>query len=275
MVALAVAIAFSLPIIATQSAQAQSFNVIYRFTGHESAANPVAGLAIDRGGNLYGTSAWGGTYGHGTVFELKRPSSGFVFSPLYSFAGGNDGAFPLARVVIGANGTLYGTTAVGGSGEGGTVYNLRPSPKVCVSALCPWIETVLYRFTGGNDGRNPWAGVVFDQSGNLYGATSNGDSAGAGVVYELMPFHGGWTDQVLYTFTGGQDGENPLATLTLDNAGNLYGTTNVGGTPGCGDFGCGTVYELTPSGSGWTEHILYKFQGGSDGDQPYAGSTIS
>jgi len=178
-------------------------------------------------------------------------------------------------VVIGANGTLYGTTAVGGSGEGGTVYNLRPSPRVCVSALCPWTETVLYRFTGGNDGRNPWAGVVFDQSGNLYGATSNGGSAGAGVVYELMPSHGGWTDQVLYTFTGGQDGENPLATLTLDNAGNLYGTTNVGGTPGCGDFGCGTVYELTPSGSGWTEHILYKFQGGSDGDQPYAGSTIS
>jgi uncharacterized repeat protein (TIGR03803 family) len=72
---------------------------------------------------------------------------------------------------------------------------------------------VLYRFTGGNDGRNPWAGVVFDQSGNLYGATSNGGSAGAGVVYELMPSHGGWTDQVLYTFTGGQDGENPLATL--------------------------------------------------------------
>ncbi len=251
----------------TQPAESQTFQVIYNFTQH-GGANPVAGLTVDRGGSLYGTTAWGGATDNGTVFELKHMGSGFVFKTLYSFARGSDGGFPLARVTIGPNGSLYGTTYVGGIGDDGTVFNVKPPAKSCANILCPWNETVLYRFTGGDDGRNPWAGVTFDQSGNLYGAAVNGGGPGYGVVYELIPSNGNWTQRTLYTFTGGDDGANPLAGVIFDGAGNLYGATQAGGLGG--GFGNGVVYQLTPSGSGWTQHTLYEFQDGSDGSEPQA-----
>ena len=254
--------------IAVPLAKPQAFKVIYSF-GRDTAQHPIAGLTIDSQGNLYGTSAWGGDFGAGTVYELRRTSSGFVYSTLHSFAENqNDGGFPWDAVTIGPDGTLYGTTGEGGISDRGTVFNLRPS---CHAGSCSWNETLLYRFPGGDEGRNPQSGVVFDENGNLYGAVVNAGSAGDGLVYELTPSQGAWKYQVLYTFTGGQDGANPSSPLLFDSAGNLYGTAATGGLPGCAGFGCGTVYELRPSGSGWKEHTLYSFHDGDDGAQPAAG----
>jgi uncharacterized repeat protein (TIGR03803 family) len=250
-------------------------NVIHSFTDGSDGGGPYAGLTTDKAGNLYGTASGGGSAGYGTVFRLSNKGSGWVFTPLYSFQGGNDGANPRARVIIGPDGTLYGTTTAGG-GSGcnqnlgcGTVFNLKPPPTACKTALCPWTETVLYRFTGGNDGATPEAEVVFDHAGNLYGTTYAGGQNKDGTVFELTPSGSGWTESVLYNFSGFGAGLNPAAGVIFDPAGNLYGTTSSGG-----QGGNGTVYQLTPSGSGWTEKAIYIFQNGTDGSHPEASLVI-
>ena len=261
-----------------QVVQAQTFTVLHNFTGGLDGSSPYAGLSMDEQGNLYGTTSAGGI-GYGAVFELSREGSGRVFHPLYSFAGGPDGEGPVARVISGRNGTLYGTTYAGGapgcsSGYGcGTVFNLRPSPTVCRAVLCDWVETVLYRFNGGSDGANPLFGdIVFDQSGNLYGTTENGGGVGCsgngcGTVFELSPVAGGWTEKILYSFAGEvSDGANPYPGVIFDQAGNLYGTTETGGLGSNG-----TVFRLSPTGSGWMESVLYSFQGQNAGYWPYGG----
>jgi uncharacterized repeat protein (TIGR03803 family) len=155
------------------------------------------------------------------------------------------------------------------------VFNLRPPPKACPNTVCPWTETVLHRFTGGSDGSIPGFGdLIFDRSGNIYGTTTGGGPNFSGTVFELTPSHGGWTENVLYNFTGVEgDGAGPYSGLVFDQTGNLYGTTAYGGNiDACiGGLGCGTVFELTLSGSGWTENILYTFQGGNDGGWPAGG----
>ena len=246
-------------------------DVLHSFSNGSDGGSPYAGLTMDKAGNLYGTTSEGGTVGFGTVFRVSNKGSRWVFTPLYSFHGGNDGANPRARVIIGADGTLYGTTTAGG-GSGcyqnlgcGTVFNLKPSPTACKTALCPWTETVLYRFTGGIDGATPEAEVIFDHGGNLYGTTYAGGQNGAGAVFELTPAGSGWTENVLYSFSGFGGGLNPAAGVIFDPAGNLYGTTSSGG-----QGGNGTVYQLTPSGSGWTEKAIYVFQNGTDGSHPQA-----
>ena len=282
-VALAFMMVLALAVVATQAGQAQTITVLHNFTGGGDGAGLYAGLTIDKAGNLYGTTLEGGSNNFGTVFKLSYKGSGWIFTPLYSFQGGNDGANPRARVIIGPNGSLYGTTtAGGGSGCGGsgcgTVFSLRPSAAACHTALCPWTENVLYRFTGGSDGAVPSNGdVVFDQVGNLYGTTFQGgvgncDGTTCGVVYKLTPSNGGWTESVLYAFAGGSDGGNPYAGVTFDKSGNLYGTASSGGNLACNaPYGCGTVFQLTPSGSGWSENTIYTFQGGSDGANPRGG----
>jgi len=283
--ALAIATVFALTVVLTQSAQAQTLKVLHNFTGGGDGFYPWAGLTMDQAGNFYGTTSAGGR-GDGVVFRLSQRGSGWVFNPLYTFAGGNDGANPFARVVFGPDGSLYGTTSYGGGdgcgGSGcGTVFQLKPYPTACKTALYGWQETVLYRFTGGSDGSTPELGdLIFDQAGNIYGTTALGgyqggscsNYGGCGVVFELTPSNGGWTEKVLYSFTGGSDGAIPLAGLIFDNVGNLYGTTIYGGNLDCfAPYGCGTVFQLTPSGSGWTANVLYTFQGGNDGQSPYAG----
>jgi uncharacterized repeat protein (TIGR03803 family) len=128
--------------------------------------------------------------------------------------------------------------------------------------------SVLYQFTGGIDGGSPNAGVVFDDAGNLYGTTKSGGLYGHGTVFELSPSESGWNETVLYSFTGGEDGDSPLGGVVLDGNGNLYGTTYQGGDPGCH---CGTVFELIPTGGSWTFSLLHAFTGGSDGANPAAG----
>ncbi|MGC2111681.1 MAG: choice-of-anchor tandem repeat GloVer-containing protein [Candidatus Korobacteraceae bacterium] len=265
--------------IASNSAQAQTLSVIHDFTGRADGNGPEAGLTIDGHDNLYGTTASGGsTCSCGTAFKLTQRGSGWTLAPLYMFQGDarTDGNAPQSKVIIGPNGTLYGTTAAGGEGtcnfgEGcGTVYNLRPPASAPASALTPWTETVLYRFAGGADGESPGpATLVFDSTGNLYGTTELGGSAGLGTVYKLTPGNGGWTKTELHSFTGAQDGSHPMSGVIFDNAGNLYGTTSDGGANGLG-----TVYQLTPAGSGWTETTLHAFSGSSDGQFPW-GAVLS
>jgi len=270
---LALGIVFVVAIAATQAAQAQTYQVIHNFTGAGDGVNPRAGLTKDAAGNLYGTTRDGGKYGLGVVFKLAHKSSGWVLTPLYSFAGGNDGANPDAKVIFGPDGSLYGTTAIGGGGgcggDGcGTVFKLTIPATACKSALCGWTETVIYRFMGGSDGQGPaYSDLIFDQAGILYGTTRFGGLAGGGTVYQLTPSGGGWMENVIHSFAGSPDGYSPNSGVILDGAGNLYGTTYYGGTDGVG-----TVYQLTPSGSGWAENIVHDFPGsGEDGVVPACG----
>jgi len=196
---------------------AQTFTVLHSFTGYGDGSLPTAGLTADGTGNFYGTATSGGTNNHGTVFKLSSAGSGWVVTPIYSFQAGTDGAYPQARVVFGPDGTLYGTTTFGGALYG-TVFNLRPPAAACKTALCPWTETVLYRFTGGSDGAYPELGdLTFDSSGNIYGTTGGG--AGTSTVFKLSRSGQSWTFSVLYTFTCGNDGCEPYSGVIFDQAG--------------------------------------------------------
>jgi len=240
---------------------ARRYKVLYRFTGGTDGSQPFAGLILDTSGNLYGTTPQGGACGNGVVFKLTKNSDGsWTESVLHAFAGGTDGATPYAEVTFDTSGNLYGTTQYGGASSAGTVFQLAPNSDGT------WTERVLYSFTGGSDGANPFSGVIFDGGGNLYGTTYYGGASGAGVVYKLTPNSDGtWIERVLHTFTGGLDGGNPdFGNLTFDTAGNLYGPTGYGG-----GSGSGVVYKLTPSDDGtWTETVLHTFTGGKDGMIP-------
>lgn len=268
--ALTFVLLFVLIFALSYSAQAQTFKVIYNFTGGQDGSYPEAGLTMDKAGNLYGTAYQGGGTNRGTVFKLAHKGSGWALSPLYSFTGREDGGAPIARVVFGPDGSLYGTTEFGGynCGSGcGTVFNLKPPVAFCRSVLCPWTQTVLYRFSGSSDGANPGFGdLIFDQAGNIYGTTYFGGNNAQGVVYELTPSNGSWTERAIYLFTGSSDGGNPYSGVIFDKAGNLYGTAWAGGANGYG-----TVFELTPSGSGWAENTLHALQSVTDGGQPFGG----
>ena len=274
--ALVIAIEFAL--MTAYSAQAQTLTALHSFTGGLDGEAPYAGLAMDRAGNLYGTAPYGGNrnsncYGScGTVFRLTRTNFGWVFAPLYDFLGGTDGSDPTAVVTIGPDGNVYGTTAMGGGGctsdyGCGTVFKLTPPPTTCHFAICPWTETVLYRFADNPEGGAiPYWGVIFDSQGNLYGAAAVGGTGGAGTVYELSPSGGGWIAKTLYNFQGGIDGAIPLTNLTMDRTGTLYGTTEFGGTTGNGN-----VFRLVRNGASWTEESIYSFLGGVNGMAPQGG----
>ena len=261
-------------VIVAAPAPAQTWRVLHNFTGETDGGFPVAGLTIDAAGNLFGTASTGGNSscvpGCGTVFRLQHRGSGWEYSVIYSFSG-SDGENPQARVIIGPDGSLYGTTVHGGSSNAGVVFKLQPPPTVCKAVLCAWQETVLYSFRGGSDGENPMYGdLVFDQAGNLYGTTYGGGGHGRGTVYELSSSGGQWTETVLYSFAGDNDGQYPTAGVIFDSAGNLYGTALNGGS-----YNGGTLYKLTHSMSGWTESTVYSFDpGGISGYQPVGGLVI-
>jgi uncharacterized repeat protein (TIGR03803 family) len=266
----ALALTLALTVIPAHTAYAQQWtlHVLHNFTDGTDGALPLAGLTIDRGGNLYGSANVGGSIGAGTVYNLKRSGSNFSFNLLYSFNGSEDGAGPQARVIFGPNGSLYGTTTGGGPDGHGVVFNLRPPPTACRTVICPWSEAMIYRFTGGADGNQPETGdVAFDAAGNLYGTTAHGgDSSGDGVAYKLTPSHGTWTESDLFEFAG--SGSVPYSGMSSDGHGNWFGTTTAGGA------GFGTVYELTPAGSGWMEQPIYTFLNGNDGRFPTGGLII-
>jgi uncharacterized repeat protein (TIGR03803 family) len=228
-------------------AQTATETVIYSFSDFPNGANPYAPLFRDPDGNLYGTTNQGGAANVGVVFRLS--ASGYKV--LYSFKGGTDGANPDSGVVLDSAGNIYGTTYLGGAANAGVVYKLTPSGH----------ETLLYSFTGGADGANPYAGVILDKAGNLYGTTYQGGSVNMGVVYRVSA---AGKETVLHNFTGTPDGANPYAGVTSDASGNLYGTTYGGGINDTG-----AVYKLAPSGQMSVLHSFPTENGG--GAAPYSG----
>ena len=284
-------------VFATRLTQAQGFTVLYAFGNGKDGGTPYSDLVRDSAGNLYGTTFSGGTAGDGTVFTLDATGKETV---LYSFQGGADGALPVAGLIRGAKGELYGATVEGGAAGHGTIFKLDATGT----------EIVLHHFRSA-DGSYPDASLLRDASGNLYGATLEGGASNAGTVFMLgrnreetvlhsftgadgrFPYSygglirdangnfygtslaGGASDQgvvfklnaagreiILHTFTGGTDGGYPYAGLVMDEKGNLYGTTYMGGASGQG-----TIFRVTQGGK---ETVLYSFTGAADGGNPAA-----
>jgi uncharacterized repeat protein (TIGR03803 family) len=235
--------------------EARTFTVLYSFTGGADGANPYAGLARDASGNLYGTTEAGGETscnspsGCGTVFKVDTTGKQTV---LHSFTGGTDGGDPQAGLLRDSAGNFYGTTLGGGTGGGGTIFKIDATGK----------ETVLHTFAGKGDGFWPYAGLIRDASGNLYGTTFHGGSncirdyhSGCGTVFKVDT-NDKWT--VLHSFNYHMgDGSYPVAGLIQDASGNLYGTTS-----------SGIVFEVDTNNK---ETVLYRFTGGADGANPLAG----
>jgi uncharacterized repeat protein (TIGR03803 family) len=299
---------------------------LYAFTGNADGAVPYGGVVLDPADNVYGTTTNGGdfggfcgTYGCGVVFKIDPKGHE---SLLHTFAGPSaDGANPTEGVTRDSEGRLYGLTL-----SFLTLYELQPSATVCAAMLCPWNEsllynseigqlggyptgipildaqgnvyatsntggsgtncggpcgfvfkvdpqgqeTVIYNFQGGSDGTVPTGPLLLAADGSLYGTTVSGGSNRAGTVYKI---DAKGNESILYSFTSGSNGFAPWSGVIADEQGNLYGTTAVGGDSGpCNGGTCGVVFELSPNQNGsWTESVLYSFQGGADGSNPYAG----
>jgi hypothetical protein len=230
--------------------------VLYSFKSGKDGANPNGGLIFDNAGAIYGTTSSGanqicqgaGYVGCGTVFRLSPTSKAGVAwteNVIYRFKGHphNDGSGPNGGLAFDGAGAIFCTTVGGGSAEEGVVFRLE-------RVTGRWVETVLYTFLGGNDTSLPMAGVTFGSSGDLYGTTALGGSTGGGAVYELrrpVSVGSAWTYAVRYFFTGTPDGSYPASKLTLGGEGKLYATTQQGGQgQTCGNYGCGTVFEVWP-----------------------------
>ncbi|MFZ0733757.1 MAG: choice-of-anchor tandem repeat GloVer-containing protein [Candidatus Sulfotelmatobacter sp.] len=233
-----------------------------------------AGLVFDSKGNLYGTTANGGAFGWGTVFELSPAKNGsWTLKQLHSFSGGMEGGVPYGTVVLDSAGNIYGLAYEGGGVSSecrygcGTVFELIRGQN-----RKHWTGKVLHNFTtSSGDGHYPYGSVVFDKQGNLYAtASAGGGSSDSGIVFELSPSSSGeWNETVIHNFNdSATDGAGPSAGLVFDSAGNLYGTTISGGSDGQG-----TVFELTPAGGAtWTESILHSFSNQQvDGYNPNGG----
>lgn len=226
---------------------------------------PLGGLLMTKSGALLGTTWIGGANTDGTVFELKPSGSSYKEKVVYSFAG-TDGQSPADALISDTSGNLYGTTFYGGLGRCcGTVFKLTPSRST-------YTESAIYSFKGGTDGEFPTAGLLRGPHGVFYGLTGQGRVGNNGTVFELAPKGSRYREKPVYSFKGGTDGTGPVDTpgLVADRAGDLYGTTAAGG----GTFDCGTVFKVVPSGRGFTEQVLYAFQGGGDGDKPYGSVVI-
>jgi uncharacterized repeat protein (TIGR03803 family) len=224
-------------------------NVLYSFDllTANGFGQPTGGVIRDSDGNLYGTTFIGQAdvgYGYGVLYKIDTSGHATV---LHNFTNGADGGYPYAGVIIGPEGSLYGTASGGGASGAGVVFKIDKSGN----------ETVLYSFTGGADGGVPYGGLIRDWKGNLYGTTNGGGASGAGVVFKVDK---SGNETVLYSFTGGSDGGFPIAGVIRDSTGNFYGTTNGGGASGAG-----VVFKIDISGN---ETVLYSFTGGSDGGFP-------
>jgi hypothetical protein len=234
--------------------------VLYSFKNGKDGANPNGSLIFDKKGALYGTTYFGGKEngscsggsggtGCGTVFELHPPTTRggkWVFQLSYTFEGGaNDGANPAAGVTADKTGNLFGTTFWGPQNFRGTVFELKKNTEHLPAST----ESVLHRFTAGNDGANPLGSVSFSPLGDLYGSTlTESSDSKHGNIFRMRRQGGSWKLDVVYTFAGPPDGQHPDSALVFDNLGNIYSTTQDGGT-GTGQFcqfGCGTVFQASP-----------------------------
>jgi len=287
--------AVALAAIVAMPVAASTEKTLFNFSPWSTAisaagANPKGPLLRDASGALYGVTSGGGDYYYGTVFKMTPPDPGqteWTLTLLYVFTGGLDGGSPNGGLIMDDSGALYGTTSIGGWWPNdGVVYKLTPAP-----GGTQWTQTVLHRFyfdpwSGPSDGGNPHGALVMDQTGALYGTTTFGGKeydgvsyAGYGTVFRLTPLDASrtnWEETVIYRFNSGSDGVNPIE-LTMDGAGNLYGSTLNGGTGNCTDIyygnwlGCGTVFRLNRPAAGqatWTKTTLWNFSGRPDGSWP-------
>jgi uncharacterized repeat protein (TIGR03803 family) len=241
-------------------------HLLHAFEGPDGSY-PNGPLIFDDAGNLYGTAQQGGVYGEGSVFELVHTADGlWKESTLYSFENnGKDGQMPLAGLIFDKAGNLYGTTKEGGAYGRGSIFRLTRH------AGGSWGESVLHSFAGGDgDGSFPRAGLIVDAAGSLYGTTVNGGPNNDGTVFKLqIDTNGVWIESVLHNFAG-TDGSFPIAGLTFDQTGDLYGTTYLGGS------GYGVVFKLKlGEHEGWKETVIHSFQvHRMDGITPFATPAI-
>lgn len=255
--------------------------LLYSFHGTPDGAGPAGNLIFDRSGALYGTTSGGGvTYldceaGCGTVFKLTPTGSGYAETILYRFLGQkyNDGGdSPAGGLTPAAGGVVFGTTTYGGPVQEGTIFELAPLGT-------GYLERVVHGFGSyPKDGANPFAGMTAGKNGVFYGTTFGGGAHGWGTVFALSPSSSGdgYTESIVYNFRGGtRDGAEPQAPVTVDANGALYGTTN-GGGKFCETSGgaCGTVFKLTPAGSGYSEKVLHIFRPRKDGAFPQSALLI-
>jgi uncharacterized repeat protein (TIGR03803 family) len=249
-----------------------SSTLIYAFGGDRG--NGPSPLLVDKSGKVYGTYALGGAFNKGFVFELSDSNGSWTLTDIHDFSG-TDGALStlpgkLGGLIMDSAGSLYGTTASGGSstkcaGGCGVVFKLTNQSGI-------WKEQVLHSFSGG-DGSASAAALLMDATGNLYGTTTSGGPAGFGTVFETYLAGGKWSTRILHNFTNANgDGAFPDATLIMDQSGNLFGTTTAGGgSSECqvgNVYGCGTVFELTQQNGTWKESVLERFSGGGNGGFP-------
>jgi uncharacterized repeat protein (TIGR03803 family) len=199
--------------------------VLYSFGSGSDGAIPVAGITLAKGKILYGTTSAGGAYGYGTIFQLAASGSVWTETILHNFQDGDDGAVPYGGLIWDTLGNLYGAATEGGSGGGGTIFELTP-------ANGGWTFTALYSNPGwGISGS--FRNLALDASGNLYGTTHCDGANSAGTVYKLTPATGSWTYTSLYVFEGGSDGLYSFSNPVLESN-HLYGTTKQGGADGNG-----------------------------------------
>jgi uncharacterized repeat protein (TIGR03803 family) len=238
--------------------------VLHRFSANvKDGIFPWAGVALDSAGNLYGTTSEGGINDAGVAYELQRPAGGtgkWQYTVLHRFTAGRDGGTPDGTLIFGPDGALYSTAAYGGTKGAGVVYRLAPNGSG------GWTHDILYNFSNGADGGYPFSTLIFDGAGNIYGTALNGGNTGNGVVFELSPGGSSYTETTLHSFDSATDGVEPRTGVILDAAGNLYGTTESGGS-----IGYGAVFEVSPpakAGRPWTEAVLHNFGFSPDGGSP-------
>ena len=225
--------------------------ILHKFADSPDGSYPHGNVTFDSAGNIYGTTFEGGDYG-GIVYQLSPADGGWNETIIHTFHGGNDGGSPQGGLVLDKAGNLYGTA--------GWVFQIKPSGS-------GWTYNVIYHFSGQGDGYGTDTGLISDQAGNLYGSTPGGGSGGGGTVFELSPSGDSWTFTTLCNFTGNGGPQSPL---TMDAAGNLYGTTSYDGF-----YGGGSVFKLTKYGNNWVCTDLHDFQQGTGGVGPIGGVTIA
>jgi uncharacterized repeat protein (TIGR03803 family) len=242
--------------------------LLHSFSGKPDGEQPIGGLLAVGGNAYFGTTQYGGTNDRGSVFRLRQTKASIDERVVYSFRGNADGYWPSSALIADGNGALYGTTPYGGySGGWGSVYKLTKSPSG------GYAHTVIYSFQGDQDGYYPLSALVADGTGAFYGATYGGGDpiCECGVVYKLTPSSSGYAKTTLYRFLGQDDGAFPQVqgSIVVDQSGDLIGVTCEGGRANAG-----TVYQLTPSGSTYTERVLYFFRNRHDGGCPWARVTL-
>jgi uncharacterized repeat protein (TIGR03803 family) len=247
--------------------------VLYSFTGSLDGGQPLGTPVLNSRGDIFGVTQFGGTGGQGVIFELEPTGTGYPETVLHSFTA--EGSLPQAGLTMGSGGTLYGTL-YGASAEhpDGTVFSLR-------QAKAGPVYHVLYYFGGRDDGNNPFASLTVDGTTRvIYGSTEYGGSGGSsgsyGTVFSLTPTASGkYTERVLHSFAVSRDGMQPEAPLLLTAAGDLYGTATLAGVK-CHGTGCGTIFELVPSGSGgFGFRLVYRFTGSPDGADPESSGLVA